>query len=332
MMTSWQNVEHVTRVDKCTSVTRFLRHALPRWTLSICVLCLSSGVFAADLFPPELTQWTPLVDQPVFTGAGPGHWDVKIRERGSLLKEGDQWRMWYTGYDGTREGQKFLGLATSTDGITWTRSPLNPIYTEHWIEDVSVVKHGDGYVMVCEGLHDQAQMLTSPDGIAWTRTGPLDVRLVDGTPIPAGPYGTPTLWIENGVWYLFYERRDQGVWLAKSTDQKVWTNVQDAPVLSPGPELFDRDLIALNQILRYNDRYYAVIHGAANEPQPRLWATGLATSTDLIHWEKYVGNPLRPISENKSSGQLIPVGSGFRLYTVHDRVEVHGPLRSPAGE
>lgn len=291
---------------------------------AVLLLCGLSAL-AVEPFPPELVHWTPLVDQPVFTGAGPGHWDVKIRERGCILKVGDQWRMWYTGYDGTREGQKYLGLATSSDGIQWNRSPHNPIYKEHWVEDVCVVQHEGAFYMVAEGLNDQAQLLTSTDGMTWTRIGQLDVRLADGSPIPPGPYGTPTLWIENGTWYLFYERRDLGVWLAKSTDRKVWTNVQDEPVLKPGPQAYDHDLIALNQILRYQDRYFAVIHGAAHEPQPRLWATGLATSTDLIHWEKYGGNPLRPVAENKSSGQLVPVGQGFRLYTLHDRVEVHGP-------
>jgi len=325
MMTFWQIVEHIAHRVFCAPVTRSHRQFLVTMTAFIGVICLHFAVFAAEPFPPELTRWTPLADHPVFQGAGPGHWDVKIRERGSLRKEGDLWRMWYTGYDGTREGQKSLGLATSPDGIHWTRSPDNPIYAEHWVEDVCVIQHAGLYYMVAEGLQDQAQLLTSPDGQKWTRVGTLHVRLADGTPIPPGPFGTPTLWVENETWYLFYERRDAGIWLATSQDRLVWTNVQDEPVLSPGPAEFDRDLIALNQILRYQDRYYAVIHGAANEPQPRLWATGLATSTDLIHWEKYAGNPLRPISENKSSGQLIPTGNGFRLYTVHDRVDVHGP-------
>ena len=43
------------------------------------------------------------------------------------------------------------------------------------------------------------------------------------------------LWIEGDTWYLFYERGDRGVWLAKSTDRETWTNVQDAPVIARGP-------------------------------------------------------------------------------------------------
>jgi hypothetical protein len=283
------------------------------------------AALADDRFPPELTRWEPLAPAPLFTGAGDGHWDVRIRERGCILKDGEQWRMWYTGYDSTREGLKMLGHATSSDGIVWTRSPGNPLYREHWVEDMCVVRHEGLYYMFAEGFLDRPHWLTSPDGLQWTRRGMLDVRMVDGAPVPGGPLGTPTVWLENGIWNLFYERRDAGVWLATSRDLQVWTNVNNEPVLKPGPDEYDRDLIALNQVFRYRDRYYAVFHGAASGKSPALWATGLATSSDLVHWEKYSGNPLRPIAENKSSGLLIPVDSGFRLYTMHDRVEVHVP-------
>src|SRR4051812_25631693 len=57
-----------------------------------------------DAFPPELVKWSPAADNPIFTAEGPGHWDVKIRERGWILREADTYRMWFTGYDGTREG------------------------------------------------------------------------------------------------------------------------------------------------------------------------------------------------------------------------------------
>src|SRR5829696_7898516 len=33
-------------------------------------------------FPPELVNWRPSPGNPIFTAEGPGHWDVKIRERG----------------------------------------------------------------------------------------------------------------------------------------------------------------------------------------------------------------------------------------------------------
>jgi len=221
-----------------------------------------------------------------------------------------------------------LGYATSRDGLKWLPHPGNPIYRGQWVEDMCIIPHEGTLYMFAEGEQDRAQLLTSRDGIEWTRVGRLDVRLKNGDSIPDGPYGTPTVWFEDGVWNLFYERGDRGIWLARSTDLKVFTNVQDEPVMVPGPQAFDRDLIAVNQIVKHAGRYYAVIHGSQKPTDPAQlsqWATGVATSTDLIRWTKYSGNPLRPISENKSSGLLIHDGREFRLYTMHAKVDVHLP-------
>jgi hypothetical protein len=49
----------------------------------------------------------------------------------------------------------------------------------------------------------------------------------------------------------------------------------------------------------------------------------VAVSTDLIHWTKYAGNPLLPVTDNRSSGMVVPDGDRFRLYTMHDRVDVY---------
>jgi len=295
----------------------------------IAVFGTHSAGAADEVFPEELVRFTPHAMNPLFEGAGAGHWDVKIRERGWILFDAKPvpgqpaWRMWYTGYDGTREGVKHLGYATSTDGIRWERHPANPIFTEHWIEDMMVVERDGTLFMFAEGRDDQAQLLRSSDGLKWERVGTLDVRLKDGTPIEAGPYGTPVGHFENGKWYLFYERRDAGIWLATSTDMKVWHNVQDDPVMVPGPGEYDLDLIAMNQVIRHNGRFYASIHGSKSGT--KLWSSSIAVSDDLIHWKKYAGNPLFPISENKSSGVYVFDGSKYRLYTMHDQVRLHVP-------
>ncbi len=273
-------------------------------------------------WPAELTAWRPDAANPLFTGAGPGHWDAKIRERGWILREADGYHLWYTGYDGTKEGIKRLGYATSPDGVHWQRWPGNPLLADDWVEDVMIVKHAGVYYMFAEGRDDQAQLLTSTDRVHWQLAGRLDVRRVDGQPIAPGPFGTPVAWFERGVWYLFYERMDQGIWLATSRDLKVWTNVQDEPVFTLGPEPYDSVMIAFDQIVKRDGWFYALYHATGDKQTPRVWSTDLARSRDLVHWHKYPGNP---ILNDKSSPQWVFDGRRLRLYTMHDRVDLFLP-------
>ena len=106
-----------------------------------------------------LVEFVPLRKEPVFAAGPKGAWDAKIRERGWILHEDGVYKLWYTGYDGTRDGLRMLGYATSPDGITWTRSPRNPLYRQHWVEDMMIVKDDGKYWMFAEGKDDLARSL-----------------------------------------------------------------------------------------------------------------------------------------------------------------------------
>ena len=294
---------------------------IPCW-----MVLVAQTLQADDLFPSELVNFAPYENNPLFEGKNDGSWDHKIRERGCILRHDGKWHLWYTGYSGQRNAAKMLGYATSPDGLTWKRHPENPIFKKSWTEDVHVVHHDNKFVMVAEGRGDIPHMLTSIDGVNWNDHGRLDVRLSDGSPISPGPYGTPTLWVEGGKWHLFYERRDQGIWLATSKDLETWTNVIDTPVISTGPSAYDRYAVALNQVIRYRKRYYAVYHANADSKRKGPWTTCIAVSDDLKTWKKYSGNPI--IRTNDSSGQLIHDGTQFRLYTAHPDVKVYFPVDS----
>ena len=171
--------------------------------------------------PKELIQFTRYEKNPIFSGSGSDTWDKQIRERGFILKENETYHLWYTGYS-SKDITKFLGYATSTDGINWKRYQDEPIYKGGWVEDVFVIKSANTYYMFAEGRGDTAHMLTSTDKINWTEKGNLNIVKTDGTPIDKGAFGTPTVFIEDGIWHLFYERDDRGIWLATSTDREVW--------------------------------------------------------------------------------------------------------------
>ena len=77
-------------------------------------------------FPQELVQFKSISETPIFTGTGQDTWDKQIRERGFILKEGRTFHLWYTGYS-PASPTKFLGYATSKDGLTWQRQSSESI-------------------------------------------------------------------------------------------------------------------------------------------------------------------------------------------------------------
>lgn len=280
---------------------------------------------STEEFPSEMVDFKPYKNNPVFSGTNVGTWDKQIRERGYILKEDSLYRMWYSGYNGGDTIPKYLGYATSNDGINWSRYAGNPIFDEKWTEDMFVIKNNGTYYMYAEGKNDIAHLLTSTDGIHWVEQGDIIIRQTNGDAIPA-PYGTPTVWVEDGEWYLFYERNDLGIWLATSKDKITWTNIQDEPVLKMGPEKYDEGAVAANQIVKFNDRYYLYYHGSTNpnwaDPDENaLWTSNVAMSTDLIQWKKYPGNPL--VEGDTSSPILVFDGEQYRLYTMHDKVGLY---------
>ena len=281
-------------------------------------------------FPEELVSFSPSKHNPVFQGTHAETWDKDIRERGYILYEDGLYRMWYTGYNDSLSELRYLGYATSNNGIDWERHSDKPLVENNWIEDMHVIKHNGLYYMMAEGRNDITHLLTSKDGVEWYEKGDIKILKTNGEPIDEGPYGTPTIWIEDGVNYLFYERNDLAIWLAKSEDFMEWTNVQDDPVLERGPEEYDKGAVAANQILKYNGRYYMYYHASTSsdwmDPNAQaLWSSNIAVSSNLLDWEKYDQNP---IVEGDHSSPIVVYDEKkkeYILYTMHDIVWRYNP-------
>ena len=285
---------------------------------------------ASENFPSAMVSFSASPSNPVFKGSDEETWDKNIRERGYILFDDGIYKMWYTGYNDGISEKKFLGYATSTDGINWQRYSEQSLLPEIWVEDMHVTKYKKAYYMMAEGKGDIAHLLTSSDGISWISEGDLTIFKTNGEPINPGPYGTPTLWIENGKKYLFYERNDLGVWLATSEDFITWTNVQDEPVLNMGPGNYDSGAVAANQIIKYNGKYYMFYHGSSSpdwmdSDVVALWTSSIAVSDDLVNWTKYPDNPI--LEGDYSSPILVFDGMGYQLYTMHDKVWHYDPVK-----
>ena len=163
-------------------------------TISTSVMSVSGASFEAfDPFSP--IHWTKYEGNLVLQPDPPGSWDAGEIENPSVIKDGNIYKMWYTGEASEEEEETSggIGYATSTDGIHWTKYEGNPVLTPgppgSWdygeFSEPHVLKDGERYLMwyeVDEGMcaWDPAY---SPDGTQIVFTSDKN--------------GNPDIWIMN---------------------------------------------------------------------------------------------------------------------------------------
>jgi N-acetylneuraminic acid mutarotase len=71
-------------------------------------------------------SWTKYEGNPVLTPGGNGGWDDTHVSQPFIMKDGDRYNMWYVG---SLPDSAKIGLATSNDGVSWTKYAGNPLLT-----------------------------------------------------------------------------------------------------------------------------------------------------------------------------------------------------------
>jgi predicted GH43/DUF377 family glycosyl hydrolase len=123
--------------------------------------------------------WTVEAD-PIIEAGPEGSWDAAGHSWPSVVRTDAGYLMFFTGLDVPR-GTGSIGLATSTDGVTWTKQQQPVLVAEADWEDGSldrprVAVTPDGLVMVYAGrdLTDRG-VAWSGDGMTWERDGQAPV-------------------------------------------------------------------------------------------------------------------------------------------------------------
>jgi predicted GH43/DUF377 family glycosyl hydrolase len=224
--------------------------------LSVLSLCVSGQ-----------THWAKHPGNPVFKNGAPGEWDEYLDFIGSVILADDTYMMWYSAR--SDDHPKCVGLASSEDGITWTRDANNPVFEPDpegsWDQDYvacgAVTMVNDTFHMWYTGYSghwDQSAIghAYSPDGMAWTRdpANPVLTLEMDGT------MDTGWIWIDEVVfdgnnlhmWYAVGNMAaNKGhVGHATSTDGSQWTIDPSHPAILPGePEDWDAPVIAFPEVV-----------------------------------------------------------------------------------
>ncbi len=127
---------------------------------------------------PDGRVWTKL-PHPVLTGGPRGSWDERDVADPYVIRAGGNYYLYYLGMDRARRQR--LGVAVSSDGVTWYKSRSNPIlelgapgtFDERGLGEPAVwVSHG-WYWMLYTGRDRQENrrigLARSRDGIRWAR-------------------------------------------------------------------------------------------------------------------------------------------------------------------
>jgi predicted GH43/DUF377 family glycosyl hydrolase len=119
--------------------------------------------------------WNKHAGNPVLDVGASGAWDAGGVSNPSVLVDGGQYHMWYSGYDGTTMQ---IGYATSSDGVVWNKHAENPrldvgasgAWDNSGVSSPDVLDNGGVYHMWysgSDGDHSRIGYATSVDGVVW---------------------------------------------------------------------------------------------------------------------------------------------------------------------
>ena len=235
--------------------------------------------------------------------------DVNYREIGNTLIDentpSERYKLYYSAYskNASKSNQTYIGYSYSEDGLNWQKYPSKIISRP--LEDPYVVKHEGIYHLFAEDKLDQPfrniRKYHSIDGINWIDDGDvLDIE------VGGDPYGweskdvsSPVVWIESGIWHIFYEGRGDGggkIGHATSNDGINWTRDLLNPVFGKGiPGSWDELQVAPDDLIIINETYYLFYHGYSNLTKPS-YKSGIAKSENLKDWFRLIDKPFSDIN------------------------------------
>ena len=244
------------------------------------------------------------------------------------FEKGRYW-MWYSGSRGEVALRVFrLGLATSDDGVNFTRHPASPVCAladgSSSILTPTLLRRGDGSPLRQGGRlsmyfsrtdfpsgdpRHTLHRMTSADGLAWDAPSPALLENVYA----------PTLIKEDGGYRLWFTDVGAEPWCmraATSADGMDW-QVHPEPVLRLS-QSWEHHRLFYPTVLKV-DGLYLMWYGSYSSHAPQVMKTsiGFAVSADGFNWEKSAANPVfgpdpgRPWESHFTTSQsLLPLPDG----------------------
>ncbi|MBI5757454.1 MAG: SDR family NAD(P)-dependent oxidoreductase [Planctomycetales bacterium] len=284
----------------------------------VCWLVAGSCAVAAD----PVVNYTKLArslvrypHNPVIKVGEKGAWDDQTLGCFAVLDDGDKF---FCYSDGAQFGKpKNLGMATSKDGIHWTKYEQNPLFPGSMPHAIKVGDTFRLYYPHAGGM----QMRISQDGFRWGEPRKVLESQLDPCVIRVG---------EN-KYHLYYcaggkktidnkERWEFKNYLATSPDGITWQN-EPGPILPLGPQgSWDSQSHAGPYVLKLADGYHMWYLGSGPYMGDKVaWRIGHATSADGLKWTRSGEDPVLDIGKpgDWDSGTFLHFNIIFRDGKFH---------------
>ncbi|SDW31600.1 hypothetical protein [Paenibacillus sp. CF384] len=225
----------------------------------------------------------------------------------TLKVNGEIWA-YYIKWDAFGKGG--VGLAKSTDGVNFTDNGfvLTAGSPGQWDDSFATFPgmwyDGGTFYLVYEGTGTgspgQIGLATSTDGVNFTKQGQILTHNSSGW--ESVNIGTPSLYKEGSTWYLFYHGYDGSdcrIGVATGTSLTSLTKYSGNPVIDTEPGTWEAGTAGHRDIVKVGSTYYMTYEGSEDPPyNTAKWSSGVASSTDLVHWSKFSQNHILPQTDN----------------------------------
>lgn len=210
-------------------------------------------------------HWKKYIDNPVFK-VNKNDWDNVSVLAPFVIYDHGRFKLYYRGSNSFNQDHSSIGLAISSDGISWSRDRRNPILTIGAQGEWDDKQVGDPSVLYNSG-YKIYQM--------WYSGASYQVH--------AKIYQKSDIHITDSAGYR------KMIGYAVSEDGIYWEKYKGNPVLELGGEGdWDSDKVD-NPFVMLDEGIYKMWYRGGNR---KSYEIGYATSKDGIHWTKYKGNPV----------------------------------------
>jgi predicted GH43/DUF377 family glycosyl hydrolase len=251
---------------------------------------------------PNGIEWTRADSvNPVLSVGPAGSFDDQGVTSPWVIYDGNIYKMWYSGYDGSGSHTDRIGYATSQDGITWQKADgINPVmgfgpaaWENRGVWGSRVIFDGQIYKMWYAGWNESNVRIgcaTSLDGTNWIKSRNNPILNI----------GAPGSWDDSEVndpmvifadstyhmWYLGYDYSGASgcIGYATSPDGIIWEKADNSnPVLEPGSYGSFDDLCVRSPMVLLENDVYKMWYISINHDI--VWGTGYATDSSITDIE-----------------------------------------------